>query len=174
MFSDIFRRRSIKASLSAEPTGLVSLSEIHSYFALLDVREPSFPDCRVAVEKFFCERHIPGKMFFFDLGNRAVDDLLLADAPITLVGRDLNWYGKPVGGKADRMFSSRSDLFLSLVPRASFTLDYVAHRYDARLKLGRSLFGNSVFDIVVLDPRGKRLTSLQVFQEMTEILSRIR
>ena len=63
---NIFRKRSLKKHASTVPTGILPLSQIKSYVAIIDVEDTSYDRCKSAIMNYFRSMDIRGAVFFQD------------------------------------------------------------------------------------------------------------
>ena len=170
---DLFRRYSLKRNASQEPTGLLPIGSVRSAVAFIDVQDTSFDRCKQALMNFFRERGIKFDIFFFDFRKLTQGERLITSITTTVLKKDLNWYGKPSQEKMKLMLEGEPDLFLSLLPENSFPLEYMARCSRARFKVGRQQLPGGVFDLVVLDPAGQKLSEEEAFHSILTYLERI-
>ena len=174
MIKDLPRRWSFRKSASQEPTGLLPLQEVHSAVAFISVEDQQFEACKNAILAFYRENNIKGSVFFFDFRKIEKGERLITSIATTVLRKDLNWYGKPSPEKTRLMLEGKPDLFISLLPAATYTLEYLARCSKARFKVGRQQLPDHVFDLVVMDPAEKKLSQLEVFQEIVKLLETVR
>ena len=173
MLKEFFQRQSIRKSASVEPTGMMSLSAIHSAVAFIDVEDTSFNECKNALMTFFREHGIKGDIFFIDFRKLTEGERLITSITTTILKKDLNWYGRPSREKINLMLEGEPDMFLSLLPQTSYPLEFMAHSSRARFKVGRTQLEGDVFDLVVSDPADKKLSELEAFRGIEKILEKI-
>ena len=171
---ELFRRYSLRRNASQEPTGLLPVGSVRSAVAFIDVEDTSFDRCKQALMNFFRERGIKFDIFFFDFRKLTQGERLITSITTTVLKKDLNWYGRPSQEKMKLMLEGEPDLFLSLLPQNSFPLEYMARCSRARFKVGRQQLPGGVFDLVVLDPAGKRLSQEEAFRSILTYLERIK
>jgi len=170
---EIFRRHSLKKYASADPTGFLPLSQVRSAVAFIDVEDTSFNECKQRLQTFFRDNNIRGEIFFFDFRKLAEGERLITSITTTILKKDLNWYGKPSNEKVRLMLEGEPDLFISLLPKADFPIEFMATCSKARFKAGRVKMGR-VFDLVITDPAERSLNESEAFAEMEKFLTRIR
>ena len=171
---ELFRRYSLKRHASQDPTGLMPLEAVRSAVAFIDVQDTSFDRCKQALMNFFRERGIKFDIFFFDFRKLSQGERLITSITTTVLKKDLNWYGKPSPEKMKLMLEGEPDMFLSLLPENSFPLEYMARCSHARFKVGRRQLPGGVFDLVVLDPSGQKLSEEEAFRSIITYLERIK
>jgi len=171
---DLMRRRSLKKYSSTEPTGILPLSKVKSAVAFIDVEDTSFDVCKNAILAFFRENNIRGEIFFFDFRKLTEGERLITSITTTILKKDLNWYGRPSKEKIGYMLDGEPDLFISLLPRADYTIEFMAKCSKAHFKIGRCQLPGNTFDIVVLDSPDKPHSEAEVFKEMAAFIKKIR
>ena len=171
---NIFRNRALKKFRSSVPTGITPLDQIHSAVAFIDVEDTSFDDCKEAILAFYREHEIKGEIFFFDFRKITSDELLITSIQTTVLKRDLNWIGRPNKEKINLMLGSDPDLFISLINGQDFPIEFMAACSKARFKIGRTQLKDHTFDLVLTDPKDKVLSQYEVFEELKQILSKIK
>ena len=173
MVKELFQRYSLKKSASKEPTGLLSLKAVRSAVAFIDVEDSSWESCKNALMAFFREHGIKGDIFFFDIRRIEKGERLITSINTTVLKKDLNWYERPSPEKTRIMLEGEPDLFISLLPRANYPLEYMVRCSRARFKVGREQLPGNVFDLVVKDPADRRLNQAEAFAEISNFLTRI-
>ena len=173
MLKEFFQRQSLRKSASTEPTGMMPLSAVRSAVAFIDVEDTSFDECKNALMTFFREHGIKGEIFFFDFRKLTEGERLITSITTTVLKKDLNWFGRPSKEKMNLMLSGEPDMFLSLLPKASYPLEYMAASSRARFKVGRAQLEGNIFDLVVRDPAEKQLSEIEAFRGIVRILAKI-
>ena len=171
MLKEFAQRRSLRKGASTVPTSLLPLRAVRSATVFIDVEDTSFDQCKNAILTFFRDRHIKADIFFFDLRKLSRDERLITSITTTILRKDLTWYGRPSMEKVELMLAGQPDLFLSLVDRPSFALEYMASCSRARFKVGR--YDAPVFDLVFRDTPDKPLSEADAFTEIIKILDKV-
>ena len=155
-----FRRRSLRRHACNEPTGILPLGEVRTIAVILDAADPSFEDCRQALQAFFSEHKMKGDLFITgtDDKNRK---------------KERNWFGQPSREIISRLQDMRADLCISLLRDASFPVEFMVKCTPARFKIGRVQLPGSPFDLVVSDPSGQALSQLESFRSIRQMLEKI-
>ena len=112
IIKDFLRRRSLKRYSSTIPTGMISLSHIHTAVSFIDVEDPSFDICKEAILAFYKTNNIKGDIFFFDLRKIGKDEQLTTDITATVLKKDLNLFGRPSKEKVNIMLGNKPDIFI--------------------------------------------------------------
>lgn len=170
---DFFRRHALQKYASTEPTRITPLKEIRSAVAFIDVEDTSFNECKVALMNFFRERDIKGDIFFFDFRKLTEGERLITSITTTVLRKDLNWYGRPSKEKVELMLSGEPDMFISLLRKNDFPIQFMAAASRAHFKVGRSQLDGNIFDVVVSDPEGRTISEAEIFAEMLKLLDKI-
>ena len=168
-----FRKNSLKKHSSTVPTGIVPLSEIRSYVAIIDVEEPSFDACKTAIMNFFRSHNIKGSVFFQDFRKIGSEDRLITSIQTTITKKDLDWIGRPSRYKLNVLEEQAPDLFISLVKNPDFAIEYMARTSKARFKIGRTQMSGNLFDLVISDPAGKEISQMDSFTVIKSYLTKI-
>lgn len=168
------RKRVLKKNESGEPTGLLPLSKIRSAVVFIDVEDPSFDNCKIAVQNFFRERSIKGEIFFFDFRKLTEGERLITSITNTVLKKDLNWYGRPSQEKMDLMLAGEPDLFISLLPRNDFPIEYMAKCSRSPFKVGRRQLPGDIFDLVIIDPEDNPCQEDEAFARMIAMMEKIK
>ena len=87
-----------------------------------------------------------------------------------MLKKDLNWYDKPSPEKVNLMLAGEPDLFISLIPKDDYPIEFMARCSRARFKAGRVQLPGNVFDLVVKDPADRSLSEAEVFSELYKLL----
>ena len=172
--TDLFRKNALKKNESKVPTGILSLDDIKSYVAIIDVEDASFDSCKTAILNFFRSKNIKGSIFFQDFRKIGSEDRLITSIQTTITKKDVNWYGKPSKYKLDVMEELKADLFISMIKEPDFTMEYLARTSKARFKIGRKQLSGRIFDLVITDPEGKEISQLESFNAIKKYLLKIR
>lgn len=170
---DIFRRYCLKKDASTVRTGITALDRIRTAVTLIDSRDPSAEKCRSAIQTFYWANGIAGEIFALDLHKMDKEERQHV-SDNTLVRTDLNWFGRPAHEKVGPMFQADPDLFICLVDRDDFPVEYIAKVSPARFKIGRRQLRDEPFDIVVNNPESKQHPAATVFDEMVSVMQKIR
>ena len=171
---EMLRRQSLKKNASTEPTGFVPLSKIRSAVAFIDVEDTSFNECKNLLMQFFRDHNIKGDIFFFDFRKLTEGERLITSITTTILKKDLNWYGKPSREKVTLMLDGEPDLFISLLPYNDFPIEFMASCSRAHFKVGREQLPGNVYDLVIKDPEGHRLSEAEYCKEMIRFMDKIR
>ena len=170
---DLLRRQSLKKHASTEPTGFVPLEKIHSAVAFIDVEDTSFNECKNALMIFFREHGIKGDIFFFDFRKLTEGERLITSITTTVLKKDLNWFDKPDKEKVSIMLSGEPDLFISMVDKDDFPIEFMAKCCRAKFKIGRRQLPGDTFDMIFTDRPDKTTSQDEVFKKMIQILEKI-
>lgn len=170
----LFRRHSLKKHASTQPTGFMPISKVRSAVAFIDVEDTSFHECKQKLQNFFRENNIRGDIFFFDFRKLPDGERLITSITGTVLKKDLNWYGRPSDDKIRILLEGEPDMFISLLPKADFPIEFMATCSNARFKAGRFQIPGNVFDLVITDPADRNLNQAEAFDEMEKLLTRIR
>jgi hypothetical protein len=170
---DFFRRKSLRKHSSSVPTGILPLSKIHSYVAIIDVEDQSFDACKTAILNFFRSHNIKGCVFFQDFRKIGNEDRLITSIQTTITKKDLDWIGRPSKYKLNVLEEQAPDLFISLVKDPDFAIEYMARTSKARFKIGRRQMEGNLFDFVICDPDGKNISQLDSFTAIKSYLTKI-
>ena len=171
---DFFRRRALRRHQSQTPTGLLPLSQIKAYMAIVDVEEYSSDCCKTDIINYFRKAGIKGSIFFRDFRKISSEDRLITSIQTTINRKDLNWFGRPSDYKMGVMEEQKPDLLLCLIKDMDFPMEYLVRASKARFKIGRSQTGGNAFDFVASDPEGKSYSQLEAFQGIKKYLETIR
>ena len=169
----LLRKNALKRCESHEPSGITPLSRLRSAVVLIDVEDSSFDLCKREVMAFFRENGIKGEIFFFDFRKLTEGERLITSITNTILRKDLNWYGRPPKEKVDLLLEGEPDLFISLIDKDSFAIEYLAKCSHARFKAGRRQLSGDVFDLVVSDPTSLHCEA-EVFREMAALMKKIK
>ena len=170
---DFLRKYSLKKTLSPKPTGLMPLSSIQSAVAFIDVEDTSFDACKRELLNFYRDYGIRGEIFFIDFRKLINGERLITSITNTVLRKDLNWYGKPAKEKVALILQDEPDLLISLVPRASYALEYLVATCRARFKVGRQALPGNLFDLVVMDPADSIYSEEDAFRAIVKLMNKI-
>jgi len=170
----IFRRSCLKKYSSDVPTGIIPLSNLHSAVAFIDVEDTSFDECKGLLISFFREHGIKGEIFFFDFRHLSEGERLITSITTTILRKDLNWFGRPSKDKVNLMLQGEPDLFISLIKKEEFPIEFMAKCSRARFKIGRRQLPGDTFDLVVSDSREKPCSQADLFRQMLVYLDKIK
>ena len=171
---DIFRKRSLRRHASTVPTGILPLTKIKSYVAIIDVEDPSFDTCKTTIMNYFRGMDINGAVFFQDFRKIGNEERLITSITTPVLKKDLNWYGKPSREKVALMLSGEPDLFISLLTSTDYPLEFMAKCSRARFKIGRVQLPGDTFDLVIKDPEDRKYSEAEVFKELAKFMEKIR
>ena len=169
----LFRKRSLKKSASTRPTGLCPISRIRSAVTFIDVEDTSFDVCKKAIQALYRDNGIKGEIFFFDFRKIGDKERLITSITNTILKKDLNWYGKPAKEKVDLLLQGEPDLFISLINKDDFPIEFIAKTSTAHFKIGRRQLPGNTFDLVIKDPADKPYSEAEVFGEVVRFIDKI-
>jgi hypothetical protein len=172
--TDFLRNRALKKHRSQVRTNITPLKDIRTAVTVIDVEDTSFDNCKKDIMAFYRDNGIKGEIFFFDFRKLTEGERLITSITTTILKKDLNWYGRPSKEKIGYMLDGEPDLFISLLPRADYTIEFMAKCSKAHFKIGRCQLPGNTFDIVVLDSPEKPHSEAEVFKEMAAFIKKIR
>ena len=170
---NFFRRRCLRNNASGQPTGITPLSQLHSAVTFIDVEDTTFDKCKASILSFYRDNDIKGEIFFFDFRKLGDGERLITSITTTVLKKDLNWFGKPQKEKVDLMLNSKPDVFISLLDKTNFSLQYMAVCSKAKFKIGRQQLPGNIFDMVISDPKDRQLSQAESFEAIKEYLNKI-
>lgn len=171
---DIFRKRSLKKHASNVPTGILSLGQIKSYVAIIDVEDTSYDRCKSEIMNFFRGMDIRGAVFFQDFRKIGSEDRLITSIQTTITKKDLDWIGRPSKYKLGVLEEQNPDVFISLIKEPDFAIEYMTKTSRARFKIGRKQMDGNLFDLVISDPAGKNISQLESWVAIRNYLGKIK
>ena len=164
----------MKRHASSIPTGILPLSQIKSYVAIIDVEDTSYDTCKSAIMNYFRSMDIRGSVFFQDFRKIGSEDRLITSIQTTITKKDLDWIGRPSKYKLGVMEKEDPDLFISLIKEPEFAIEYLTKTSKARFKIGRKQMEGNLFDLVITDPAGKNISQLESWNAIKNYLGKIR
>ena len=170
---NIFRKRSLKKHASSVPTGILPLSQIKSYVAIIDVEDTSYDRCKTAIMNYFRSMDIRGAVFFQDFRKIGSEDRLTTSIQTTITKKDLDWIGRPSKYKQGVLEEQNPDVFISLIKDPEFAIEYMTKTSKARFKIGRKQMDGNLFDLVISDPAGKNISQLESWEAIRNYLGKI-
>ena len=170
---NIFRKRSLKKHASTVPTGILPLSQIKSYVAIIDVEDTSYDRCKSAIMNYFRSMDIRGAVFFQDFRKIGSEDRLITSIQTTITKKDLDWVGRPSKYKLNVLGEQAPDLFISLIKDPEFAIEYMARTSTAKFKIGRKQMEGTLFDLVINDPEDKPISQMESFKAIQSYLTKI-
>ena len=170
----IFRKSSLKKHASTVPTGILPLSQIKSYVAIIDVEDTTYDTCKSAILNYFRSMDIRGSVFFQDFRKIGSEDRLITSIQTTITKKDLDWLGRPNKYKLGVLDEQNPDLFISLIKEPDFAIEYMTKTSKARFKIGRKQMDGNLFDLVINDPAGKDISQLESWGAIKNYLGKIR
>lgn len=170
---DIFRKSSLKKHASTVPTGILPLSQIKSYVAIIDVEDTTYDTCKSAILNYFRSMDIRGSVFFQDFRKIGSEDRLITSIQTTITKKDLDWVGRPSKYKLNVLGEQAPDLFISLIKDPEFAIEYMARTSTAKFKIGRKQMEGNLFDLVINDPEDKQISQMESFKAIQSYLTKI-
>lgn len=171
-FISIVQRISLR-HLDSDPkrTGLEPLSNIRSAAVFIDANVPGAVPVINSVHEYFRSRDIKVQIIAITSGEMIFGESMY-DA--TFIHKDdLNWYGKPIEGDEHPNLNLGEDLFLSLFPDNSYTVEYLARCSGARFKIGRKQISDNIYDLVISENGDFNLNQQQAFQAIMKFVEQI-
>ena len=169
----IFRRSCLKKYASDVPTGIIPVSRLHSAVAFIDVEDTSFDESKGLLVNFFRENGIKGEIFFFVFRHLSEGERLITSIQTTILRKDINWFGRPSKEKISLMLKGEPDLFISLIGKEEFPIEFMAKCSRARFKIGRRQLPGNTFDLVVSDSKERPCSQADLFRQMLVYLGKI-
>ena len=172
---NIFRKRKLTKFKSTVPTGLIPLKEISTVNVVLDVEEPGFDVLRAKINDWGREAGVKLNIYFLDLRRIDKEELLITSIQTTIIKKELDWVGTPDISKVMGLLGEKSDLFISMIDNNDFPIEFISKCARARFKIGRRMFLERVFDMVISGSQTAdlRSDSCKVFDAMVEFLNKI-
>ena len=170
---NLIRRQCLKKNASPVPTGITPLKDIRSAVAFIDVEDTSFHDCKNRILSFYRSHNLKGEIFFFDFRKLGEGERLITSITTTILKKDLNWFDKPDKEKVSIMFAGEPDLFISLIDKDDFPIEYMAKVCRAKFKIGRKQLPGETFDMIFTGGEDKVYSEDDVFKKMIQILEKV-
>lgn len=174
---DFLRKQTLKKHGSKVETGITPLSAIRTAVAFIDVEDTSFDACKNAIMAFYRENGIKGEIFFFDFRKLSETERLITSITNTILKKDINFFGRPSKEKVSLMLEHQPDLFISLINKDDFPIEYMAKCCEAKFKIGRKQLPGDVFDIVFTDTvsaDGTSVPEAEIFKSMRNFLAKVK
>lgn len=172
---NIFRKRKISKFRSNVPTGLLPLKEISTVNVVVDVEEPGFDALRAKINDWGRAAGVKLNIYFLDFRRLDKEELLLTSIQTTIIKKELDWVGTPDISKVMGLLGEKSDLFISMIDNNDFPIEFISKCARARFKIGRRMFPERVFDMVISGSQTAdlRSDSCKVFDAMVDFLNKI-
>ena len=172
---NIFRKRKISKFRSNVPTGLLPLKEISTVNVVVDVEEPGFDALRAKINDWGRASGVKLNIYFLDFRRLDKEELLLTSIQTTIIKKELDWVGTPDISKVMGLLGEKSDLFISMIDNNDFPIEFISKCARARFKIGRRMFPERVFDMVISGSQTAdlRSDSCKVFDAMVDFLNKI-
>ena len=172
---NIFRKRKISKFRSNVPTGLLPLKEISTVNVVVDVEEPGFDALRAKINDWGRATGVKLNIYFLDFRRLDKEELLLTSIQTTIIKKELDWVGTPDISKVMGLLGEKSDLFISMIDNNDFPIEFISKCARARFKIGRRMFPERVFDMVISGSQTAdlRSDSCKVFDAMVDFLNKI-
>ena len=172
---NIFRKRKLHKFRSNVPTGLLPLKEISTVNVVLDVEEPGFDVLRAKINDWGRAAGVKLNIYFLDFRKIDKQELLITSIQTTIIKKELDWVGTPDISKVMGLIGEKSDLFISMIDNNDFPIEFISKCARARFKIGRRVFPERVFDMVISGSQTAdlRSDSCKVFDAMVEFLNKI-
>ena len=174
---DFLRNRALKKHRSQVHTNITPLKDIHTAVTFIDVEDTSFDACKQDIQAFYRDNGIKGEIFFFDFRKISDTERLITSITNTVLKKDLNFYGKPAREKLDLMLQARPDLFISLIAKDDYPIQYMATCCEAKFKIGRKQLPGDIFDLVISDQAGTEGAPTpedEIFKSVKELLAKVK
>ena len=175
--TDFLRNRSLKKHGSQVRTNITPLKDIRTAVAFIDVEDTSFDECKKDIMAFYRENGIKGEIFFFDFRKIGDSERLITSITNTVLKKDLNFYGRPAREKLELMLAAKPDLFISLIAKDDYPIQYMATCCEAKFKIGRKQLPGDIFDLVVSDQEGQDTPPTpedEIFKSIKALLAKVK
>ena len=172
---NIIRKRRLNKFKSDVPTSLLPLNQINTVNVVLDVEEPGFDTLRAKILAWGRSAGIKLNIYFLDFRRLDKEELLITSIQTTIIKKELDWVGTPDISKVMGLLGEKSDLFISMIDNNNFPIEFISKCARAKFKIGRRLFPDRVFDMVISgSPTADlRSDSCEVFDAMVAFLNKI-
>jgi len=167
---NILRKKYLKKYSSDVPTGITQMSDIKTAVACINVEDPTFDDCKLAIQAFYREFNIKGEIFFLDLRKITKEERLITSITNTVLKKDLDWCGKPSDEKIKLLLDSNPDMFISMINSKDFTIEFMAKCSRAKFKIGRQQLPGGTFDLVIADSPEKTYSEVEAFEAIRKFI----
>lgn len=174
---DFLRNRALKKHRSQVHTNITPLKDIHTAVSFIDVEDTSFDACKKDIMAFYRDNGIKGEIFYFDFRKIGDTERLITSITNTILKKDLNFYGRPAKEKLDQMLELKPDLFISLINKDDYPIQYMATCCEAKFKIGRKQLPGNVFDLVITEqktPDGASKPEDEIFKSVKELLAKVK
>lgn len=173
---EFFRGRRLSKTASDIPTGFLPLEKISSANVVIDVEEPGFDTLKEDILAWGRQNGIKVNIYFLDLRKLGKEELLLTSIQTTILRKELDWLGIPDMSKMAGLTGETSDLFISMVEKKCFTVDFLCKCAKARFKIGRTESAGHAYDLIISGAQTEdlRSDSRRIFKTMTEFLTKIK
>lgn len=175
--TDFLRNRALKKHGSKVRTDITPLKDIHTAVAFIDVEDTTFDECKKDIMAFYRDHGIKGEIFYFDFRKIGSAERLITSITNTVLKKDLNFYGKPSKEKLGLMLEAKPDLFISLIYKDDYPIQYMATCCEAKFKIGRKQLPGDIFDLVIseqADAEGTPTPEDEIFKNIKVLLAKIK
>lgn len=172
---EIFRKRALKKNANTLESGLMPLGQISTAAVLLDVEDPTYDQCKDAINSYFKTLKIKVDIYYIDFRKLGKDELLLTSIQNTILKKECNWYGVPDLGKLKKLTAkdqTRYDLLINLVDFYDFSLEYIIKTSTSKFKIGTLKMDGAPYDLII-SGSAEDTCCLRMFNEIKTYLSKI-
>lgn len=152
---EFIRKITLGMRTSKVGTSIMPLGQVKTLTVFMDPSDPEFKEVQKAIFKFFHTYGITPVVFAPTAGQ-------------------LGWLGNIRKSRKWPSPDGNEDMFLSLVNPNTFAVHLAAVRSRAQFKIGRAQLPGNVYDIVLSDREGVQESTLSVFRELTNLLTKIK
>ncbi len=152
-------------------TGIIPLEEIGVAEVFLDADAPHSAETVKRIYERFGNRGINVSVFCVHPGR--VSDRNRITGVRYICRKDLSWCDCTKLGRIHPVINIEEDLFISLLPEDSFTVEFIARCSSARFKIGRKQLPGNVYDLVFSETGVEAFDQLQAFENIMDFIERI-
>lgn len=153
----IVRMNALRKHSSKEATAITPLEGMKNVVLFLDSNELSSLRDTNRAKDFFSSRRIAIEVYEMGIDRS-----------------DVNLWGIFKKRKNLAVARGDEDLFISLLKKDPFAVEYAARSSRASFKIGRSQLRGNVYDVVFTNPEGSEFTQSEVLDAVLDFLSKVK
>lgn len=170
------KKRGRRLSLSwrekdSSMTGIIPLGKISVAEVFLDASAPDAEDTVKCIYEYFEGKGKNVEVFSLSFGRGSVKKKI--EGVRYIRKKDISWCDCTKLGRIHPYTNIEEDLFISLLPKDSFPVEFVARCSSARFKIGRKQLSGNVYDLVFSETEVEAFNQIQAFENIMDFIERI-
>ncbi len=148
-FINTLRKNKLKKIQSVREIKYMPLPKVRSISFIFDFEEEGVLEAVKLLTTYALNHRIEYSGVSINLANSTFPQTIMNHHIKLLVKKEFNFIKTPKGEMIEKFLSDTSDLFIDLCPSYNYTFSYIAHKVNAKFKVGRYQESLNPYDLVI-------------------------